>query len=332
MSPRVFNDNDNPDYQLWSERDFRADFDVQALDWLQTFIYRTLCQVAWVCPTRPYLPNDDAQLWRLAGCKDREQWEANKTTVRALFNVTTKDGKLIGRKRIVNDWNRLVAKRQAQRAGGAIGGKKSAQLKATETKGDGPQGNLQGNLELTLKFPQGSKVKSGQQRKVESSTALVKPRTATAPDKPKALNSSSLDLTVTENLGQGPTLERMVSFMSDGEFQTSALKAYAEKDELKSACCKALLTVADTVVRDRLQCRIIMERVNDELLAQYIKPPGGWVPAIKVLKRGGPLQLQPVEHTCMECGSNYVGLKCKHQDCPTNTTDSAFATRVLEAS
>lgn len=163
---KIFKDGDNPLYQPWSERDFRADFDAAMLDWLQRYMYRTLCQAAFVCYTRPYLPDDDAKLWALAGCQDRDQWEENKGPVRAMFTPIKRGGQnLLARKRIVDDWQRLVAKRRAQRRGGQIGGRKASHPKLSEVQAD----ETQANLELTSSPPQAVKRSKGKEREVKVS-------------------------------------------------------------------------------------------------------------------------------------------------------------------
>lgn len=109
---------------------------------------------------------------------------------------------------------------------------------------------------------------------------------------------SSLDLTMTVTVGQGigqeKSLERMLEFMSDGEFQIGALETYSDTDTLQDACRTAITKLAKVPFTDRLICKRIMEEVNTIMRKQNINPPGGWVPVLKKLKAGGEIQL-PVE-------------------------------------
>ena len=64
-----------PDYQFWHERDFMNDELVTlGMDWMQRHFYRTLCQKAFHCSTRPNLPTSDDQLWLLADAGSKERW------------------------------------------------------------------------------------------------------------------------------------------------------------------------------------------------------------------------------------------------------------------
>src|ERR1700735_2755673 len=114
MSP--LNLTDKPSYQPWSEESFQSNRAARRLATLPRWMYRTLCQAAFHCETRPYLPDDDAQLWELAECESREQWDAHKAPVRAMFTPIVLDGKnLLSHKRITDDWDKLLTKRQAMR-------------------------------------------------------------------------------------------------------------------------------------------------------------------------------------------------------------------------
>lgn len=111
--------NKKAEWQPWSERDFQSDTDVRYnLNWLQKLLYKQLCNSAWDCSTRPDLPDDDEQLWKLAGCEDREMWEQNKEVIRKMFQA--EDGVLF-RNRIRKDWDRVVGYRENQVARGRAG-------------------------------------------------------------------------------------------------------------------------------------------------------------------------------------------------------------------
>lgn len=114
-----------PLYQPWREEAFRGDEKVlYALNPLQRWMYRTLLQAAFICSTRPYLPDEDAELWMLAGCESRKQWDKNKDAVRSMFSAVEVDQKacLIHHK-VLEDWNRLEEKRQILADNGRKGGK-----------------------------------------------------------------------------------------------------------------------------------------------------------------------------------------------------------------
>lgn len=138
--------NSKPLYQPWREEAFRADERVYAMNPVQRWIYRTLLQAGFICSTRPYLPDDDGQLWMLAGCESRQQWEQNKDVVRAMFTPVEQDGiRLLSQKRLLADWTRLEEKRQMLAENGRKGRK--AQLRSGNSNTDGQQmsGNCPSN-------------------------------------------------------------------------------------------------------------------------------------------------------------------------------------------
>ena len=139
-----------PLYQPWAEDAFRACSDVQIMSPIQRWMYRTLCQAAFIESTRPYLPNDDAQLWKLAGCENRKQWDKHKSEVRAAFTAVTIDGaelpgrepvfvagqkyNLLSRNRIVQDWNRIEERRESLRERGKKGGQAKGKQEPSQSK------------------------------------------------------------------------------------------------------------------------------------------------------------------------------------------------------
>jgi hypothetical protein len=111
-------------YQPWNEEEFLSDQVVREMNEIQSWMYRTLCQKAFCCSTRPYLPDDDEALWRLAGCKNKEQWLKNRTMVLKKFKKVTKHGEdLLYHKRIKTDWDREKKRRQTLANNGSKGGK-----------------------------------------------------------------------------------------------------------------------------------------------------------------------------------------------------------------
>jgi uncharacterized protein YdaU (DUF1376 family) len=118
--------NKKPLYQPWNEEEFLSDVRVRGLTCVQRWMYRTLLQAAFFHSTRPYLPNDDRILWVLAGCESLEQWRANRDSVLELFTFSH-DSKLLGNKRVIEDWQRLEESREKM----AELGRKSAAVKRT---------------------------------------------------------------------------------------------------------------------------------------------------------------------------------------------------------
>lgn len=112
-----------PMYQPWNEEEFLADVSVRTLTPVQRWIYRTLLQAAFFCSTRPFLPDDDSQLWVLAGCEKCRQWDKHKTAIRPLFTRRTENGiEVLAQKRVEADWNRLQEKREILATRGRAGG------------------------------------------------------------------------------------------------------------------------------------------------------------------------------------------------------------------
>lgn len=110
-------------YQPWAEDDFMSDEVVRKMNSLQKWMYRSLCQQAFVCSTRPDLPDDDDALWGLAGCENKKQWLANREKTLLKFKKIEKSGKkLLRHKRIFSDWKREGDRRQTLRNNGSKGG------------------------------------------------------------------------------------------------------------------------------------------------------------------------------------------------------------------
>jgi hypothetical protein len=93
-----------PIYILWHEGDFIADRAVMRMTPHQRLMYRCLCQVARFCETRPYLPDDDNELYVLADADSLEHWKANREAVLAKFQRVLIDGKpMLAQKRVLSD-------------------------------------------------------------------------------------------------------------------------------------------------------------------------------------------------------------------------------------
>lgn len=148
-----------PGYQPWNEEEFLSDVYVRGMTPVQRWMYRTLLQASFFHSTRPYLPKEEAILWVLAGCESLEQWRANSGPVLARFE-TTENG-LIGNKRVVEDWGKLLDKREKM----AELGRKSASVKRTF---NGSQPVV--NEELTSKSKRESNSQSQSEVETEEST------------------------------------------------------------------------------------------------------------------------------------------------------------------
>jgi hypothetical protein len=137
-----------PLYQPWNEEAFRADLHVGAMAPVQRWMYRTLCQASFFCSTRPYLPDDDAELWLLAGCESPKQWERNKEVVRSRFTPVEVAGvRLLSQKRILADWNRIEVKREALAEAGRKGGRANAKLEPSKCSADAQGGETYADQE-----------------------------------------------------------------------------------------------------------------------------------------------------------------------------------------
>jgi uncharacterized protein YdaU (DUF1376 family) len=147
-----------PMYQPWNEEEFIADQVVQSMNNVERWMYRTLLQQAFFCSTRPYLPNDHEQLWRLAGCANRKQWDKCNSLVLTKFSKIQRRGQdLLKQKRLELDWRRERDYRKKLATNGHKGGTATqARLKhdvgqglSTELNRTGPNRTEQNNTEQT---------------------------------------------------------------------------------------------------------------------------------------------------------------------------------------
>ena len=75
---------------------------------IQRHFYRSLLIQASYCSTRPYLPDDDSQLWMLADADSLEHWKSHVPPVRAMFQPVTISGmKLLSQERLLKEWETL---------------------------------------------------------------------------------------------------------------------------------------------------------------------------------------------------------------------------------
>lgn len=100
--------NKKPLYQPWSEEEFQSDIHVRAMNPYERWIYASLLRSAFICSTRPYLPNDPKILWILGGCPDSGFWLTHKDKVLERFSLVNIDGiELLENKRVSEDWEKL---------------------------------------------------------------------------------------------------------------------------------------------------------------------------------------------------------------------------------
>lgn len=113
-----------PTYILWHEAEFVADRVAARMTPHQRLMYRALCQVARFCDTRPYLPDDDDELFILADADSLEQWKVNRDAVLAKFTKLSIAGKpMLAHKRVVSDHEDYAAYIEQARLSGAKGGR-----------------------------------------------------------------------------------------------------------------------------------------------------------------------------------------------------------------
>ena len=115
-----------PKYIYWHEKDFLADpYVSRVMRWIHRHFYRALIIASCYNSERPYLPNDDAQLWVLADAESLEQWLAHKDIVMYKFTLT-EDGAHWQHKRVLADWELMLAAYKERSESGKRGGLKKA--------------------------------------------------------------------------------------------------------------------------------------------------------------------------------------------------------------
>src|SRR5208337_2155017 len=84
-------------YQPWSHEEFMSDRRVRRMSPLAVKTYMMLLHEAFVCSTRPNLPDDD------------EEWLSVRDEVLGMFGKTIANGKaVLVNKRLCRDWDRLL--------------------------------------------------------------------------------------------------------------------------------------------------------------------------------------------------------------------------------
>jgi hypothetical protein len=295
------NANSKPWYQPWSEEQFRACIDVQTMLPVQRWMYRTLCQSAFVESTRPYLPDDDSQLWKMAGCENQKQWNQYKHEVRAAFIPLEINGqKLLSRGRIVKDWDRLTERREALKEFGRKGGK-AKKAKSSEEPESEPAPKRSHSEVIKESKVEYSKVKYSAKPKLSIVQAKAKPKlTDNSSEKPTqtkpSFSSDDMTLTTAETVADfiaipdNTSLEEIVSIVSDGEYSTNLLDRYNHQDQLKRACLQAVREKATSAFVGKETCADIMGRAMEILSVTFgIDTPKPWLRVMKDLRtKKGP--------------------------------------------
>lgn len=128
------------DYVCWHENEFMADRHVVRMTPHQRLMYRSLCQAAMFCSTRPHLPDDDDQLFILADADSLEHWKQNRDAVLVKFYPEEIDGKpMLAHKRLLADWDQILEGVNQKRAAASRGGQARAKQMAGTSQ---PEMNL----------------------------------------------------------------------------------------------------------------------------------------------------------------------------------------------
>lgn len=131
-----------PAYICWFENDFMADRAVIRMTPHQRLMYRALCQVARYCETRPYLPDDDNELYVLADSDSLDHWKDNREDVLRKFQRVVIDGKpMLAQKRVLagaEDYEEWLAQKKAA-------GKSSAKARSQRSLNGRSSGSVESN-------------------------------------------------------------------------------------------------------------------------------------------------------------------------------------------
>lgn len=189
---------------MWYEKDFSADAYVsRVMRPLHRHFYRALLIASCFNSERPYLPNDDEQLWILADAESLEQWMSHKDVVMRKFTLTA-DSKHWQHKRILKDWQLMLDAHNERSEAGRRGGRKAGKGRA-----------LSGSA------------------KAQPSTAQAELSSAQAP------SGTELDLTVL-NLTELNTTQPNENFASEKDSRTEEQKQRQEQPQ-KRECVRESL-------------------------------------------------------------------------------------------
>ena len=110
-------------YQPWRHEEFVADIHVRRMTSSARKIYMVLLHEAFVCSTRPDLPDNDKDLAVMVDCDDPEEWEKSRASVLNMFEKEIVNGvPVLFQKRLREDWAKLQDIRASRTEAGRIGG------------------------------------------------------------------------------------------------------------------------------------------------------------------------------------------------------------------
>ena len=97
--------------------------------------YMMLLHEAYLCSTRPYLPDDENELFLMAFCESQEEWDSVKDVVLGMFEKKVIDGvKVLANKRLERDWAHLQEIRGVRSEAGKKGGLAKASKSQAKAK------------------------------------------------------------------------------------------------------------------------------------------------------------------------------------------------------
>lgn len=97
-----------------------ADIRVRRMSTTALKTYMMLLHEAFVCETRPNLPDDEEKIELMAYCSDHEEWLSVRESVLSMFSRELVEGTpVLSRKRLQDDWTNLQAIRRGKSAGAA---------------------------------------------------------------------------------------------------------------------------------------------------------------------------------------------------------------------
>lgn len=115
---------DKGKYQPWYHESFMSDPRVRRMSPLAAKTYMLLLHEAFVCSTRPNLPDDEDELEMLGWCSS-EEWQLVREPILKMFSREEVDGRpVLTNKRLTKDWEHLQEIREARSEAGKAGAEK----------------------------------------------------------------------------------------------------------------------------------------------------------------------------------------------------------------
>jgi hypothetical protein len=188
-----------PHFMGWYENDFQAELGVRRMKPIERHFYRALLIQSFFCAERPYLPNDDDQLWVLADADSKEHWMGHRDVVVAMFKKY--GATRYGHPRVLRDW------------------------KATEEKYKGKS-----KLQDSLGRPE-VEVTGGKQNRTEQTITTANEISST----PSQIRSKSGQ----DDQGQAPSLGKKGDPSGGGSGKSVASKTESEKPKASAVLVEA---------------------------------------------------------------------------------------------